>query len=45
VPDGAKAVPGYRLAYAVAVVGVLLGLALAATVLRPRRSLPVLGRT
>jgi EmrB/QacA subfamily drug resistance transporter len=35
---------GYRLAYAVAVVGVLVGLTLAATVLRPRRSLPVLGR-
>jgi EmrB/QacA subfamily drug resistance transporter len=33
---------GYRLAYAVAVVGVLLGLTLAATVLRPRRSLPIL---
>jgi EmrB/QacA subfamily drug resistance transporter len=35
---------GYRLAYAVAVVGVLVGLTLAATALRPRRSLPVLGR-
>jgi hypothetical protein len=35
---------GYRLAYAVAVVGVLVGLTLAATVLRPRRSLSALGR-
>jgi hypothetical protein len=35
---------GYRLAYAVAVVGVLVGLTLAATALRPRRSWPVLGR-